>query len=64
MSVDGDSLVPLALGLFFLYVARGGEWGHEPLSKQTKIERRWTVLWYVLAVYFVLASMKNLFNLP
>jgi len=64
VSVDGNSLIPLGLGLFFLYVARGGAWGHEPRSKQTKIERRWTVLWYVLAIYFVLASMKNLFNLP
>lgn len=64
MSVDGDSVIPIAIGIFFIYIARGGVWGHEPLSMQTKSERRWTVLWYALALYFVLAGMKNLFNLP
>ena len=64
MTLDAESLIPLGLSLFFLYVARGGDWKESSRPVHMKSDRRWTLLWYAIAVFFFLAGLKNLLNLP
>ena len=64
MTIDGESLIPLGLSLFFLYVARGGDWKESARPAYMQSDRRWTLLWYAIAVFFLLAGLKNLLNLP
>ena len=64
MTIDGESLIPLGLSLFFLYVARGGDWKESSRPDHMKSDRSWTLFSYAIAVFFLLAGLKNLLNLP
>ena len=40
MTLNGESLIPLALGLFFIYLARGGDWKESTRPQHMRTERR------------------------
>ena len=64
MTLNGESLIPLALGLFFIYLAQGGDWKESTRPTHMRTERRDIIVWYAIAVFCLLAGMKNLLNLP
>jgi hypothetical protein len=63
MTLNGESLIPLALSLFFLYLARGGDWKESARPAHMKSDHRWTLLWYSIAAFLLLAGLTNLLNL-